>query len=72
MKKASYLYILSTRCLFLVSFLGTLFIYSGLIDKHFKEKFTEAATRRVLSKKVFLKISQNSQENTCARVGTLS
>ena len=30
-------------------------------------KFTEAATRGVLWKKVFLEISQNSQENTCAR-----
>ena len=30
--------------------------------------FSEAATRSVLSKKMFLKISQNSQENTCARV----
>ena len=29
---------------------------------------SEAATRAVLCKKVFLKISQNSQENTCARV----
>ena len=28
----------------------------------------EAATRGVLGKKVFLKISKNSQENTCARV----
>ena len=27
---------------------------------------TEAATGAVLFKKVFLKISQNSQENTCA------
>ena len=27
----------------------------------------EAATRGILLKKVFLKISQNSQENTCAR-----
>ena len=72
MKKAFYPYILSPRCLFLVSFLGTLSIYSDLIDKHFKEKFTEAATRRVLLKKVFLKISKNSQENTCARVGTCS
>ena len=27
----------------------------------------EAATRGVLSKKVFLEISQNSQENVCAR-----
>ena len=32
---------------------------------------TEAAIRGVLLKKVFLKISQNSQENTCARVSFL-
>ena len=32
---------------------------------------TEAATRGVLFKKVFLEISQNSQENTCARVSFL-
>ena len=29
--------------------------------------FAEAATRGVLKEKVFLEISQNSQENTCAR-----
>ena len=29
---------------------------------------SEAATRGVLCKKVFYEISQNSQENTCARV----
>ena len=29
---------------------------------------SEAVTRRCSVKKVFLKISQNSQENTCARV----
>ena len=29
---------------------------------------SEAATRGVLWKKVFLEISQNSQENTCVRV----
>ena len=32
------------------------------------EPHSEAATRGVLRKKVFLEISQNSQENTCARV----
>ena len=32
---------------------------------------TEAAARSVLWIKVFLKISQNSQENTCARVSFL-
>ena len=34
-------------------------------------QLTEAATRGVLCKRVFLKISQNSQENTCARVSFL-
>ena len=34
-------------------------------------KHSEAATRGVLCKKVFLEISQNSQENTCARVSFL-
>ena len=32
---------------------------------------SEPATRGVLSKKVFLKISQNSSENTCIRVSVL-
>ena len=32
---------------------------------------TETATRGVLCKKAFLKISLNSQENTCARVSFL-
>ena len=32
---------------------------------------TEAATRVVLCEKVFLKILQNSQENTCARASFL-
>ena len=36
-----------------------------------KQSETEAATRGVLRKKVFLEISQNSQENTCARVSFL-
>ena len=31
----------------------------------------EAATRSILQEKVFLEISQNSQENTCARVSFL-
>ena len=31
----------------------------------------EAATRDVLWKKMFLQISQNSQENTCSRVSFL-
>ena len=36
-----------------------------------KSLVTEAATRCALCKKVFLEISQNSQENTCATVSFL-
>ena len=35
------------------------------------ELISEAATKGVLCKKVFLEISQNSQENTCAAPATL-
>ena len=34
-------------------------------------QYSEAVTRGVLWKNVFLEISQNSQENTCARVSFL-
>ena len=34
-------------------------------------QFTEAVAQRCSVKKVFLEISQNSQENTCARVSLL-
>ena len=44
---------------------GTLYIWSNL-----KRRYLEAATRGVLRNKVFLEISQNSQENTCARVSS--
>ena len=37
-----------------------------------KGNVTEAVTRRCSVKRVFLKISQNSQENTCARVSFLT
>ena len=37
----------------------------------FVEVYSEVATGGVLLKKVFLKISQNSQENTCASVSFL-
>ena len=40
-----------------------------MVDKYIP--ITEAATRGVLCKKVFLEISQNSQENTCGRVSFL-
>ena len=40
-------------------------------QKRRKRSKTEAATRGVLCKKVFLEISQNSQGNTCARVSFL-
>ena len=38
---------------------------------NFDSKIAEAVTRRCSVKKVFSKISQNSQENTCARVSFL-
>ena len=39
--------------------------------KRFHELFTEAVTPRCSVKKVFLEISQNSQENDCARASFL-
>ena len=42
-----------------------------LIWKLLLLSFLEAVTRRFFVKKVFLEISQNSQENTCARVSFL-
>ena len=45
-------------------------ISSNDIKPYADIKKTEAATRDVLCKKVFLEISQNSQENTCTRVWT--
>ena len=46
-------------------------ILSNLFEIKFEGKLPEATTRGVLQKKVFLKISQNLQENTCARVSFL-
>ena len=40
-------------------------------NKRFWRKTSEAATGGVLQEKVFLEISLNSQENTCARVSFL-
>ena len=45
------------------------YVKDALYYRYFQ--YTEAATRGVLCKKVFLEISQNSQENTCARVSFL-
>ena len=42
-----------------------------MLNRCTKLKFTKAATRTVLYKKVFLEISQNSQENTSARASFL-
>ena len=42
------------------------------LGKYMEQVCPEAATRGVLQKKVFLEISQNSQENTCVRVSFLS
>ena len=46
------------------------FLIETLLHRYNVQR-TEAATRGVLCKKVFLEISQNSQENTCARVSFL-
>ena len=43
----------------------------NLFSDQYNVKSAEAATRGVLYKKVFLEISQNSQENTTARVSLL-
>ena len=45
--------------------------FLGLKRSNVECLLSEAATRGVLWKKVFLEISQNSQENTCARVSFL-
>ena len=47
------------------------FLTRSLIKAIFIEHSTEAAARRCSVKYVFLEISQNSQENTCARVSFL-
>ena len=39
--------------------------------KHIKQSFSKAVVRRCSVKKVFLKVSQNSEEITCARVSFL-
>ena len=38
---------------------------------HFSSQYPEAVARKCSVKKVFLEISQNSQENSCARVSFL-
>ena len=43
-------------------------LYRSLCSVSNVEGLSELVTRGVLCKKVFLEISQNSQENTCARV----
>ena len=69
--------IFSNLCLWYSSFISTkyLWVVHGFhivivsrSSSKIKNILLEAATRGVLWKKVFLKVSQNSQENTCARV----
>ena len=45
-------------------------LYSSNVDKQMENK--EAVVQRCSVKKVFLEISQKSQENTCARVSFLT
>ena len=42
-----------------------------LISRHFKELVIETVALTYSAKKVFLEISQNPQENTCARVSVI-
>ena len=55
-----------------VSYLCISFIVENIqfryVDDIFRHLLTEAVAQRFSVKKVFLKISRNSQENTCARV----
>ena len=53
------------------NFQSSLNLFSCKCILHIEAATIEAATEGVLWKKVFLKISQNSQENTCARVSFL-
>ena len=54
-------------------------IFNSLENEYYNEvailmnisEFAEAVVQRCSAKKVFLEISQNSQENTCARVSFL-
>ena len=43
-------------------------VFHSKKKKYFKSGLSEAATRGALLKKVFLKISQITQENTCVGV----
>ena len=45
--------------------------HKSFIGNHLDAVSTEAAGQRCSEKKVFLEISQNSQENTCAKVSFL-
>ena len=45
--------------------------FGRLLLQKYLSCFSEAATKGVLCKKLFLEISQNSQENACARVSYL-
>ena len=49
---------------------GYFYPMGKILDKHLWN--TEAVAQRCSLKKVFLEISQNSQENTCARVPFLT
>ena len=57
-----------------MAFIGMLClkIYYGLLLKQHLPRTPEAVAQRCSVKKVFLEISHNSQENTCARVSFLS
>ena len=53
---------------FAVQFVKIFFCYKPMIVRRKFEHATEAVAQRCCVKNLFLEISQNSQENTCARV----
>ena len=54
--------------IFAVQFVKIFFCYKPMIVRRKFEHATEAVAQRCSVKNLFLEISQNSQENTCARV----
>ena len=60
--------VIRRRCEFCSRWIVLLCTASGLLFSSTISSITEAATGGVLYKKVFLKLLQNSQENTCVSV----
>ena len=64
-------HMMSGKILLFVSLLFGVCSLFLLVHEHIKECSSEAVARRCSVKKVFLEMSQNSQENSCSRVSFL-